>query len=175
MDFVVEDGTGLSDATSYITGAFVIEFAVATGAAIGAGNPEAAATAGSLWLDARYGSRYPGTRKEGRDQGLGWPRIDAFDASGEKIPDDAVPVEIMRAAAAAALREMAAPGSLAPDTAAGPALKSERKKLGPMETDKTYAIADGGVATSPSFPEIDGYLAGLLGPGAGATVRLLRV
>lgn len=169
MDFVVETGAGLADATSYITEQFLIDWAIANGLEIGSGDPKAAATAGSLWLDATYGSRYPGTRKLGRAQGLGWPRVGGSDREGAAIPDDAVPIEIKRAAAAAGLREMQAAGSLAPDVPAGGAVK--REKLGPMEVE--YAAADGKQTAAPRFPAIDGLLSGLLTWG-GSMVAVLR-
>lgn len=175
MDFVVETGAGLSDATSYVTAEFVIEYAVATGATVPGGDPAAAAVAGTLWLDGHYGARYPGTRKLGRAQGLGWPRTGATDRDGEQVADDAVPAEVMRATAAAALREMAAPGSLAPDVAGGGAIRRERKRLATMEEETEFAVSDGAGTPGPRFPEIEGILAGILTTGSGGgSIDLLR-
>lgn len=169
MAFIVEDGTGLAEANSYASEAEFEAYCEANGLTF-TGDVETALVRATAWIDARYGARYPGTRKLGRAQGLGWPRSYACDAAGEEIPDDEVPVEIRRAAAAAALRELASPGSLAPDVAGGGTVKRTRKKLGSMETETEYAD---GAASRPKFPEIDGLLAGLIG-ARGATVRLVR-
>ena len=154
---IVEDGTGIGD--SYASEAAFETYCEARGLTF-TGDVEAALVRASAWLDARYGARYPGKRAFGRDQGLGWPRVDATDRECEDIAEDAVPVEIVKATCAAALRELASSGSLSPDVAGGGAVKRER--IGSLEVE--YANADGTRALGPKFPEIDGILAGLIKP-----------
>lgn len=76
---------------------------------------EAGLLVASEWLDARYGSSFPGTKVGMRSQTREWPRNSAADRDGYVIPADAVPVEIERATYEATLRQLAAPGSLSVD------------------------------------------------------------
>lgn len=164
---IVEDGTGAGN--SYASEAAFETWCEQSAITPASGDVEGALVRGSLWIDARFGARYPGKRAFGRDQGLGWPRVDACDREGNEIPSDEVPVEIVRAACAAALRELASPGSLAPDVAGGGAVRRER--IGSLEVE--YANADGGRALGPSFPEIEGLLSTLIKP-RGWTIPLVR-
>lgn len=170
MDFVVEDGTGKADATSYLSDDDLIAYAVATGADLGSGDPRASLIRATAWIDGTFGARFPGARRNGRAQGLAWPRTGATDAAGETIALSEVPAEIIRATAEAALRELASSGSLAPDEIASGVVKRER--MGPMEVE--YAVAEGGRSAAPAFPVIEGILGPLIGRTSAGTVRLVR-
>lgn len=157
---IVEDGTGLPDADAYITTAYLYDYAAATGRDTGSGDPQGAIVRTSAWIDATFGSQFPGTRLNGRGQGLEYPRKDGVDANGYDIPSDEVPVEVQKATAEAALRELASAGSLSPDQAAGSSVV-KREKVGSLEVE--YAVADGGIPAAPWFPTIAGILAPLIG------------
>ena len=136
MTLVVETGAGDPAAESYSSIAEIVAYATDRGLSF-ADSPlepaEAAARRATAWLDGTYLNRFSGTRTNGRAQALQWPRTDATDAGGEDIPEDEVPVEIKRAHAEIAIRELAAPGSLSPDYVA--ASQAVRKKVGPIEVE----------------------------------------
>ena len=170
MQFIVEDGTGVAGANAYITEDYLWAYAPFSATAPGGGDPKAAIVRATAWIEARYGYRFPGTRKYGREQGLSFPRYNAVDRDGYAIDDDMVPGEVQRAVAEAALREIASAGSLMPDQTDGAAVK--REKLGSMEVE--YAVADSRRAAAPVFPMIDGILAPLIGSGSTSFITLLR-
>ncbi len=119
---------------------------------------EAAQTAAlvraSQALDALYGARYPGEVATA-DQALLWPRIDAT-YRGEAVDDTTVPLPIIRATYELALRELQAPGSVAPDLPAGP-----QKVLTEVKGIK-WSIVGGAGETRTLLPIVDGILDELL-------------
>lgn len=119
----------------------------------------AALVRASGWIDGRYRDRFSGTRTEGRTQPLQWPRVDATDVDGEDIASDEVPVEIKSATFEAALRELASPGSLAPDfTRQG---QTTMEKVGPITIQ--YAELYSAEDVQPCIRAIDHILAPLIG------------
>lgn len=118
----------------------------------------AALVRATMFVDS-YRSRFPGYKAARRAQTLEWPRFDAYDAAGEHIASDAVPIEIEHATYEAALRELASPGSLAPDLT--PGVRRKKVKAGPVETETEYA--GGGFNAAKSYSVIEGILSGLLG------------
>lgn len=99
---------------------------------------EAALLRASEWIDAEFGSRFPGVRTEGRDQERAWPRVGSdgsvvTDLEGNEIDDDLVPIEVERATYAAALIELTDPGTLGADLERGGAVK--RLKAGSVEVE----------------------------------------
>ena len=79
------------------------------------------------------------------------------------------------AIAEAALRELVAPGSLAPDFTASKVVKREKKKVGPLEKELEYAEAVNASAVRPNIAIIEHLLAGLITAAGSASVPLLRV
>lgn len=178
LPFVAEDGTGIATATSYLSlAAWAANVTTAiTGTTV---EQQAALIRASAWVDATFGRRFPGARAHGRSQGLAWPRSGATDADGEAIAVNVIPVEILRATAEAALRDLASPGALAPDivplSTSGGTVKKQRKwmdGIGGSETEYTEGSASG--PSQPVFPVIDGILAPLLGSSGGGMIALLR-
>lgn len=146
-----------------ITGSDGPSTAVAVAAA------EAAARRGTAWLDGTYRCRFQGQPTDVW-QALEWPRKGVVYREQE-LPDDAIPPQISRAAAEAAIRELAAPGSLSPDVTM--ADRVTREKVGELEVQ--YAEATGVSASRPVVTEIDAILAPLLRAAGGASIDLLRV
>ncbi len=107
MAFVVEDGTGLANATSYTTTAFANEYFADR--QIGRWTEQAceeeqqvALILATDYLDLKY--RYRGSQKEPDVQALSWPRVGVLSRSGEFIVDpDSVPVRIQKATCEIAL------------------------------------------------------------------------
>lgn len=164
MPLIVEDGSGLANAESYVSVSDCAAYAAARGLTFPA-SPEATAEQAlrraTTWLDGRYRSRFPGSRTNGRGQALEWPRSGAYDAESNEIASSEVPVEIVNATIEAAVREMAAPGSLSPDVIPGKVKKRVRVE-GAVEVE--YAVGSGSAYEQrPVVAVIDGILASLLG------------
>lgn len=167
MALIVEDGTGLATAESYVSVATYKSYADARGVSY-AGKTDAeieqAARRATAWIDGAYGRRFIGQRTNGRAQALCWPRIDAWDAENEEyIASDEVPDEIVTATCEAAVRELASPGSLAPDLKRGGAVKSV--KAGSVSVEFM-----GNAPAETTFKAIDQALAPLLTSTSGGLV-----
>lgn len=171
---VVEDGTGLEDANSYVSLDEAITYCNDHGLTFSASPSalgDAALIRASAAIDARYGSSYPGYLKSGRSQGLQWPRAAAYDVGGWLIPDDEVPIEIVRATIEAAVRELAVPNSMMPDLERGGQIQSIRagsvgitySNSAPART--TFTLIDGIVAN---------ILSGMGGSGGGLFGTVVR-
>lgn len=167
MALVVETGTGSSTSESYVSIADANTYATARGLTFAISGADAALAEQALrrataWLDATYRGRFPGERKNRREQALEWPREHAYDAMcpANLLPDDEVPVEIVNATIEAAVREKAKPGSLAPDVTPG-------RIMSEVSVDGAVAVkfaAPGGIADQrPVSTVIDGILSTLLG------------
>lgn len=175
MAIVVEDGTGKSDAESYINVADATTYHAARGNAAWAALASDTVREQMLrkatdYMEQAYRLRWAGTRLTST-QALSWPRYDVpqKDAPGgygpwpAYYPQDEVPVAVANACAELALR--AAADDLAPDVGR---LKS-RTKVGPIEVEY--------VAGSPAytrFRAVDNMLAPFLGSGGGLNMPVVR-
>ncbi|MFD2248935.1 hypothetical protein FHS82_001051 [Pseudochelatococcus lubricantis] len=122
----------------------------------------AALVRASVYIDGRYGRRYPGQKTGGRAQALGWPREGAKDCAGFNIADDVVPVEIEHAVYEAALVELTAAGSLSPTVTPGRVVTKEKVDVIEVEYGDHVVSAD---AMRPVHTIIDDILAPLLCSG----------
>jgi len=191
--FVVEDGTGVVTANSYVTLAAALLYhgdrQNAAWADVSATDAlrQAALIRATSYIDATYRLRFSGLRTFRRNQALEWPRIGAFvhypDANllyvqeqqgygyaywnYDFIPNNIVPAEIVKAACEGALRELAEPGSLAPDLERNNAIRS--LKAGPVIIH--YA---GDATPNTVFQAIDIALASLLAPSSPYSSRASR-
>jgi hypothetical protein len=152
---VVEDGTGLPLADSYVSEDYLDAYIDARAITLASGDAEAALVRATAAIDARYAGAFPGYRLAGRSQGLEWPRQNAWDAQGWLIPDNIVPVEVLDATCEAAIRELSEPGSMMPDLKRGGAIQSVR--AGSVAV--TYAS---NASAQTSFTLIDGIIANVL-------------
>lgn len=155
---ILEDGDGIEDANSYVSLDEAIQYCndhgltfVSSPSALG----EAALIRASTAIDARYSVSYPGYRRNGRDQGLEWPRAAAYDVGGWLISDGEVPIEVVKSTIEAAVRELAAPGSMMPDLERGGHIQS--LKAGSVGI--TYAS---NASSQTTFTLIDGIMANVL-------------
>lgn len=118
MTIVVEDGTGLADANSYVSEDEADTYADDRGITAwtdSTADKEAALVRATTTLDATYRTRFTGSKLNGRAQALEWPRINAYDWLGNLLDDDEVPIEVRDATVELAIRELADPGSTMPD------------------------------------------------------------
>lgn len=163
MALVVEDGTGLATAESFISVADADARHTALGNTAWTGTEavkEAALRRATAYMEQSYRSRWKGTRLL-RDQALSWPRYGA-EADGYTLESTYVPDDIANACADLALRALTA------DLNSDLTRAVIRDKVGPLETE--YA---------PHSPEavryrsIDMALAPYL-KGSGAMATLVR-
>jgi hypothetical protein len=176
----VEDGTGVSGAESYAAVAFIDAYwaarpqspFAAAWAAAETVNKEGAAREATAYIEATWGSFFRGTRKS-YDQGLSFPRngdldtddadddgsttdyLPLTDANGVELPP--LPPQLPQAVAELAARSLSSP--LSADVDMGARVKSETKKVGPIEKSVTYVDA------GPTPPKTSyGFVADLLAP-----------
>lgn len=139
MALTVEDGTGLANADALASLAEVDAYHQARG--------------NSAWMDGATSEReqaivratqfistafsFKGERANQRDQAQAWPRSGVEDAEGYSVPSDAVPVEVRRAVAEVALRELASPGAMTPDYTPHDRISAE--SVGPISV--TYDLS----------------------------------
>lgn len=195
MALVVEDGTGLANAESYVSAVGLASYCGGRGLILGTVSDdaiEAALRRATAYIDATYRSRFPGYPTNGRNQALQWPRTQAYVASPERgeevpygvgyrggfgaympgpdyIPSNVVPREIIAATCEGAFREVKTPGSLAPDLT-----RDDRLKV--LEVGPVHFEYFGGSAGSPStvFQGIELSLVGLLLPASPFTAVAVR-
>jgi hypothetical protein len=89
--------------------------------------------------------------------------------------NDDAPEPVKYAIIEAARRELADPGSLSPDFVASRQVKTEKKGVGPLTKETTYADTAGAASVRPSIAAIDNLLVGLLAAAGGGSISLLRV
>jgi Putative DnaT-like ssDNA binding protein len=155
---IVEDGTGLSTANSYVSEDDADTYFDAKGNTDwtdSSDDKEAALVRATQAIDATYRMRFPGYKTELRNQALEWPRTSAYDAQNNIV--EGVPVEIIQATCEAALRELTDPNSMRPDLSRG----GDVRRLQAGSVSIEYGA---GSSTVTTYTLIDGILSGLLGP-----------
>jgi hypothetical protein len=187
MTVIVEDGSGVAGANSYIGDAEFTAYADARLYSYGA-DADAIASAlirATAWVDATYRGRFPGVRSNAT-QALQWPRkagsyyygvfvqdrwtTTVSDSEGVPIAVDAIPQALKNAVAEAAYREIGSPGSLAPDLERGGAIQS-------IQAGSVEIVYSGTAPARTTFTAIDGILASILTGGAESspfTARAVR-
>jgi hypothetical protein len=165
MSLVVEDGTGLSTAESYISVTNADTRHTNRGndtwAALTTGQKEEALRRATDYMEQAYRDRWRGYRQV-TTQALSWPRNSVVVDEFVYIHTDIVPADVANACADLALK--AAADDLNADLTRGVV----REKVGPIETEY-----DRFSPQSTRFPAIDMMLAPYL-TGGGANARLVR-
>ena len=195
MALIVENGAGLPDAQRYVDLDAAAAYATVSGLATWQANDKtdedrsAALIRATRFIDATYRGRFPGYPAHGRAQALEWPRVGAYvvvpdngrsdalyDAGGRgyaylngvyQIPANEVPREMKAAVCEAAARELAKPGSLAPDLKRGGAIKSAGAGSARVEFF-------GGAPATTTFQALDLALGALLMPASPFSGRAAR-
>ena len=171
MAFVVEDGTGIANATAYTDVAFVDEhhtdrLNAAWTALTDTTLKEGAIIKATDYIDYRWD--FIGWRKKAIElQSLKWPRISAFvDRENKTLLANQVPLEVQRACAEYALQAVSLAeaagtlGDLAPpptiDDTAGKII-GIREKVGPVEEERKFSGSFGLITLRP-YPTADNHL-----------------
>ena len=177
-DFIVEDGSGVIGAESYVTVAEADAYHVKMG---NAGWPqpesgadgsvqarkEAALRKAAVFLDAYVLHKANGEKKN-PGQGLLFPRTGAVDYSGSPVDGNSVPAFYLKAQCEVALLAISGV-RLTVEEAAGPLLK--RTKTDVLEKE----WFEGGYGKKPVFGWLDSLLSGLFGPAVSGGTRVLPI
>lgn len=163
---VVENGTGLSTADSYMSITEATNYHNNRGNADGWDNiddKDAALRLATDYIEQTYRGRWGGRRYK-FDQALDWPRVDVpwKDSPRDYRPYDVIPAELKNACAELALR-----------TYSG-ALKSDLGRETIEETVDVITVKYAqGTARQTEYAIVDGWLKSLL-KGAGSMISLVR-
>ena len=166
MSLVVEDGTGLSTAESYVSVADADTYHALWGNAGWTGSTavkEVALRRAARYLDATYGQTWQGSRVNS-DQALNWPRFGAYTREGFNIGSDALPASLVTACAEMAL--LALSEDIYPDLSGTGVVSSESASVGSLSTSTTYI---GGKSPLKSYRAVDALVSELLNFGGGNT------
>jgi hypothetical protein len=159
MALIVEDGTGKSDADSYSSIAELDAYNLAYGNDARwrdktLQQKEEFARLATQGLDLEYSSKILGTIKES-DQALLFPRVGIEDPiDGFVYDDDSVPTRWKYAHAELSL-ELARGTLLHAAQSDSSGIIRERKKLGPIEIEKTYSASKASSVAVADFPRVD--------------------
>jgi len=167
MALVVEDGTGLETANSYVSLAECSTYHTDRANSDWIGDDavkEAAIIRATQYLDNHYRSRFLGYRGS-EAQALEWPRYDVEDDNGYWL-DGESPNELRYATGELAVR--AVNDKLLDDQGRGGAIR--RVKVGPIETEYSESAPAGTI-----YRFVDEILGRLLSGGSGGGVRIARV
>jgi len=156
MALIIEDGTGVEDANTYLSLADARELASTRGITLSASDPE---LSGQLVSAAdrltTYENRFTGVRMTGI-QGLSYPRANSY-RYGSSFPNDAIPKEL-KLAQVMLVSILEEGGFIWASSVSG--IKSEQ--VGPLETVYTDDAANS--VGNPDLPVIDAILEPLFVP-----------
>jgi hypothetical protein len=127
MALIIETGEGIPNADSYATVAECEAYAVKYYGASLHGSPadkEAAMRRAVAHMDSL---RWKGSKANGRNQSLAWPRSGVTDCEGISIASDVIPSEVIAAQHEFARAEFIAPGVLSPQGSVLDAIRNRAK------------------------------------------------
>lgn len=147
MAFLVEDGTGIDGANSYASIEFADEFHIdrnnVAWLQLSTMEKQAALIRASDYIDQRFD--FIGY-KQRREQGLDWPRYEAYDQNEFLLPD--VPDDVLKGCAEYAIIASAEPLFLTPTyDSSGIDIRSTSVVIGPIQEEVTYATGSSGSTT----------------------------
>lgn len=173
MPLIVENGSGLPDAESYVSVADATAYHAGLGNAAWAPLDEATREQllrrATKYMEGAYRAQWAGCRVFAT-QALSWPRYDvpvpdviALGNLQQTVPSNVVPREVREACAELALRAITQ--DLAPDVGQA----KSRTKLGPIEVE--YAE---GSAPVVRFRAVDNMVSAFFGSSGGLNMKVVR-
>lgn len=173
MALVVEDGTAVSGADSYITLAAADTYFTNrrndTWDFASDAEKEVALRKAMDFMEQRWGNLYKGQRKYPETQLWSFPRSYLYDREGYAI--EGIPTKLQYAQAEYAVIALENDLWLTPETnETGQQVSRERNKIGPLETDTEYA-SGGAVHVVKKWPTADAYMREYVTPAQ----RLVRM
>ena len=172
MALTVEDGTGLTNADTYLSEADADIYedtkmlgtdtdVVAWNAATSA-QKEVALRRATEWIDITFRERWKGRRNK-EEQSLAWPRTNVVDSDGFSVDTDIVHQDVKDATAEMAVRAIVS-DLFVIDSAPSGAIKRTRDKVGPLETEVEYA---GSASQRKKYDQVERMVRHLLNSHAG--------
>jgi len=139
---IVEDGSGISNANSYLSVADADDYhdlhgAPAAWTAAVTADKEAALRLATQYIDGVYGSVWQG-RRELETQALDWPRCQVWDYDGFPVSFTIVPQQVKDACAYLALKQISG-DTLLPDDASASNVTSEAIQLGALSISQSFS------------------------------------
>lgn len=163
MTLIVEDGSGLTNAESYLSvaeaDAYNDLFCNGTWTSATTDQKEVALREATRYVDARFHGRWKGRRSH-QLQALDWPRFNVVDADSFWIESDSIPKKLKDAVAQFALIAVAGE-DLLPDLDKPGNIKKERLKAGSVEREIEYV---GGRSQTKQYRLADFLLKDYVGP-----------
>lgn len=166
MALIVEDGTGLVNADSYVSVDDADTYHAALGDSAWTGSStakEQALRQAAVYLDGKYGPLFRGDRTR-REQALKWPRTGAVDDDGFEFDSSgaaAIPKKLRDAAAEVALESIKGTALFVTETTPA-GVKAESIKVGGIEIAEEFA---GPKSQQPKFAKVEALLADLIDSG----------
>lgn len=163
VNFEVEDGTGKTNATTYIGVDNADQLADDYGLTWPSGyaiiQKERALNVGSRYLDTRYDGQWKGYRNSA-DQSMAWPRDGVTDTDGWDIDSDEIPEKLKQSAVEVAVY-FADTGSTFPSLDDGGTLKKKKIKIDVLEIEKEFLAGNAGSTINAKVDALlDQYLKG---------------
>lgn len=162
--FVVEDGSGKSDANAYITEAWADQYwedhddSKYTTAWSAVADKEMNIRMATQYLDAIYKDRWKGIKKLST-QALDWPRSSVYDFNDYILANDEIPAQLMAACAELALRHENESDGLLPDLDEGGIVSAYSVKAGPVSESTKWMT---GRSEYKEFSIVEDMLIGLI-------------
>jgi len=175
ITFVVENGTGKSDSTSYSDLAYaeqyVLDYVTSPTDWNGATDDEKkqALNIASRYLDSKYGAVLQGYKKLST-QSLQWPRTYVVDRDGNSIDYDSIPDKWKQATVEVAVYSIGG-NDLFANLDSGGALKAEKIKIDVITIEKQWS---GSNEQSTVTSKIDGLVDEYLKSGSAVTTEVRR-
>lgn len=181
IQFIIEDGTGLADATAYVDLAAADQYLENTGRKdawreFSSKERQAALIQGADYLDQKFRRAFKGERFSS-PQRLEWPRIRVFDELGNPIDPPggdagSVPEEIGNGSIEYALEAASSPLAPTPTTdASGLLVTSIREKVDVLEESKQFSDKYP-VSISKAYPRAKLVIRRWLRPVGALTARI---
>lgn len=174
MALIVEDGSIVENADTYVTRADAIAYALRRGVVL----PDTEATdiqiIKAMDYLAMFDTKWLGQQVNPATQYLAWPRSGVFIGfSHVAFPSDDIPNQLIKAQCELVL-QVNAGIDLMPTVSASAAFV-KREKVDVIETEYSEAIALALLNELPNMPLVDAYLSPLLDQGGGIRIRTLRI
>lgn len=167
MTIIVEDGTGLPDANSYVDVEYATNYATSIGAEFDP-TDEASLVSATQAMDLLYGSKYLGTKLTA-DQALLFPRTDFVDDNG--FTRSGIPVELKKATVEAAIAQQAGV-TLVSNPSRDQVLTRKTSKVGDLE--QTFEYADAATSTS-QLTKVGLTISPILKAGSSSNFRAIHL
>lgn len=160
MTLIVEDGTGLATAESYLSVAdattYITNYVLSSGTWLTTATTaekEKALRIASKYIDIQYHSRWKGYRTNDA-QALDWPRYEVYDADDYLIASDELPQRLLQATAEMAIRALTS--DILTDITSSGSVSAYRVKVGPIEESTEYS--GGGNSPETYYRKVDRML-----------------